>query len=277
MDNLYLAHFALTDIENNKFYYFEKLNRKGLGVAGASREVVNVFNERWSMELLGDTFVLRADEKDFALSLALKSKKKPVVHGIDGVSQKASGKGRASHYYSLTRLVGAGQLTVSGKNETVEAVAWMDHEFGSNQLQEDQVGWDWFSLQLDSGKEVMLYLMRKSGGSLDKHCSGTLVLEDGSSRHLTKNDFRIKPTSYWLSPISKGKYPMGWIIEIPSAKVKLRLSPIMKEQELNTSKSTGVTYWEGAVRVDGSEGESKSTGRGYVEMTGYAERFRKKI
>lgn len=275
--NLYLAHFALTDIDGGSFRYFEKLNRPGLGLASAEKGDGYVFNERWSMEFLGDTLVLRADEKDISLHLALRSKKAPVIHGVNGISQKAEGEGRASHYYSLTRLTGSGRLSVKGKSERVQAVAWMDHEFGSNQLQEDQVGWDWFSIQLDSGKELMLYVMRRKDGTIDRHSSGTIVFADGRSRHLQRREFRIEATDYWQSPISKGKYPIAWRIDIPSQKLKLTVVPPLKGQELVTGKSTGVTYWEGCVDVDGSVDGAPDRGRGYVEMTGYAERFKKKI
>lgn len=316
IDNFYSAHFALTDIQNKKFYFFEKLNRKGLGLADARTDSCFVFNERWSLSMLGDSFVIKADDKDLSLNLLLKSKKPPVIHGKDGVSQKATGSGRASHYYSMTRLLTDGVLIDHGKALKVKGSSWMDHEFGSNQLGADQVGWDWFSIQLNDGRELMLYLLRKSDGSIDSNSAGTLIGRDGQTTHLKSNEFTVSPVGHWKSPQSGGNYPMGWRIgvtvprsgiqngvTVPRAGIQngvtspttgtptpavagelltLTLNPLLNDQELRTTRSTGVTYWEGAVDVKGNSqlaGGKKIdlSGQGYVEMTGYSERLRQKI
>jgi predicted secreted hydrolase len=163
-----------------------------------------------------------------------------------------------------------GDLTRGGKRERVQGFSWMDHEFGSNQLREDQVGWDWFSIQLDNETELMLYLIRRKDGSSDPYSSGTLVKADGTSKHLKLEDFQIEILERWKSVRSGGNYPMKWKVNIPSENMALEIMPEFLNQELITNRSTRVTYWEGKVRVTGTIGKKPVGGAGYVEMTGYA-------
>ncbi len=275
--DIFLAHFAITDKSNRTFHYFEKLNRSGLNSSGAKLDHYYVFNENWSVEQLGDRFVLKADTPDFGLHLSLNSAKPPVVHGLNGVSQKASCKGCASHYYSMTRLKSDGYLYLNGQSVPVTGISWMDHEFGSNQLTAEQVGWDWFSVQLDNNTELMLYVMKKTNNEIDTNSSGTIIYSDGTSKHINQSDFSIKTNRIWKSPHTNGVYPVDWTVKIPSEKLELTLIPTLDDQELRTAKSTGVSYWEGATSVKGTVSGKSVDGQAYVEMTGYAEKFHKKI
>ena len=276
--NVYLAHFALTDESAGKFQYFEKMSRSGLPVAGAETDVLAVNNQGWTVEQIGDRFILHADGDNCGIRLMLSAAKPPVIHGKDGVSQKASCKGCASHYYSMTRLKTEGSVLNGGKREQIKSGwSWMDHEFGSNQLTDEQIGWDWYSIQLDNNSELMLYVMRRRDGSIDKNSSGTIIGANGSATHLTRDQFQIKSSSKWTSPRSKGVYPMNWSVDIPSQKIKLSLQPTSMDQELMTKRSTGVTYWEGSANVSGDFAGKPVKGQGYVEMTGYAEIFKKAI
>jgi predicted secreted hydrolase len=277
LDNIYLAHFAISDEQKRKFYYFEKLNRGGAGPAFARSENYYVANENWFVEQLGSKMVLRADAPGYAIHLLLESLKPEIIHGKNGVSQKASCKGCASHYYSLTRLKAEGYIYVDNIPSKVSGLAWMDHEFGSNQLTKEQVGWDWYSIQLKNNVEVMLYLLRDAHGRIDPNSSGTVVYPDGKSRHLTLADFTTKTQGQWHSNHTQGDYPMGWVVEIPSEKCKLTIKPAFEDQELATGKSTGVTYWEGTASVEGLFADQKVDGQAYVEMTGYAEKFHQAI
>jgi predicted secreted hydrolase len=200
--------------------------------------------------------------------------KPPVLHGIDGLSRKGEGEGRASYYYSYTRLKTAGELTVAGIKKRVHGMSWMDHEFATNQLAENQVGWDWFSLQLDNQTEVMLYQLRLKDGSADPHSSGTVVFANGEPKHLNRGDFRIEVLEKWKSPNRGGVYPMRWRVTIPSQDLRMEIVPVFAGQELQTRKSTQVTYWEGAVEIRGTRKERPVQGLGYVEMTGYAGKLR---
>ncbi len=275
--NYYLAHFAITDENNKKFHYFEKLNRSGVNTAGAREDSFYVFNEGWLAEWLNGCFYIKADTPEFGIHLTLEPMKAPVVHGKDGVSQKASRKGCASHYYSMTRLKTDGLLFENGKLVQVSGLSWMDHEFGSNQLTEDQVGWDWYSVQLDNGCELMLYVMRRVDGKYDVNSSGTFIDKDGKMTHVTLDQFSQRALGKWKSPTSGGVYPMGWNLSVPSLKLQLTLTPTLQEQELVTKSSTGVTYWEGSTSVTGKMGAEAVSGSAYVELTGYSERFRKDI
>jgi predicted secreted hydrolase len=163
-----------------------------------------------------------------------------------------------------------GELTIDGKKEKVQGLSWMDHEFGSNQLRDDQVGWDWFSIQLDNQTELMLYLIRRKDGTVDPYSSGTLVNTDGTTKHLALKDFRIEVLDRWKSPKSGANYPMRWKVAIPSEGIDLEILPAFPDQELITNRSTRVTYWEGAVEIRASLKSKPVAGRGYVEMTGYA-------
>jgi predicted secreted hydrolase len=275
--HLYLAHFAVSDISRKAFRFFERVNRAGLGQAGAGSAEFRVWVGDWEVRGDGMRQRLRAAEGDHAIDLTLQSKKAPVIHGENGINQKGEGRGHASHYYSLTRLQTEGTLTVRGKKHAVTGLSWMDHEFGSTQLSSDQVGWDWFSLQLDDGSELMLYAIRKTDGRPDPHSAGTRVAADGRVDRLTQRDFTIEVLDRWTSPRSKGTYPMKWRLTAPPIGLDLAVTPAFPDQELDTAKSTQVVYWEGAVRAAGTLSGKPVTAQGYVELTGYAAPFRKRL
>lgn len=264
---LALAHFAVTDVDGRDFRYYEKLNRMSRFTANASEETLDVFNEGWrAMTLPDGSWRIRAQAGKDALDLVLRTRKPPAIHGENGVSVKSAGiGGSASHYYSMSRLDASG--SINGRR--CSGQVWMDHEFGSSQLRENQRGWDWFSIQLDNDTELMLYIIRRSDGTPDVTSSGSLIARDGSVTHLHRDQIAVHATGSWTSSKSHATYPMGWRVEVPSMQIALTLDPLLKDQELLTKGSTGVTYWEGAVSVSGS-----AKGEGYVEMTGYDRAFR---
>jgi predicted secreted hydrolase len=265
-----MAHFALSDIEGESFHAFERLNRAGVGWSGAETASYRVWNEDWEAHLEGGIHILRARDGDYQIDLRLKPAKPIVVHGIDGVSQKGALAGNASHYYSLTRMETSGKIIAGGEALDVEGLSWMDHEFGTSFLEAEQVGWDWFSIQLDDGRELMLFELRRVDGSIDPRSSGTLIEADGGALHLSLEDFRLTPGNAWRSEASGATYPTAWRIEIPRYDLRLDVRAAFAGQELRTAESAGVTYWEGSTEITGGEGERKLTGRGYLEMTGYA-------
>lgn len=277
--NLYLAHFAVSDIRRKAFTYFERAGRAapaGSG-AGASAKDLHVWIGDWDVKGDGTTQRLRAREGGFAVDLGLVSRKPPVIHGENGVSQKGAGRGHASHYYSMTRLATEGTLTVRGQRMPVAGSSWMDHEFGSTQLGPDQVGWDWFGLQFEDGTELMLYIIRKTGGPPDPYSAGTFVGADGRTVRLRQADFSVEVLDRWKSPRDPGVYPIMWRLRAPGIGLDVTLRPAFPDQELDTRKSTQVIYWEGAVFAEGAVSGHRLAGRGYVEMTGYAAPFRKKL
>ncbi len=229
-----------------------------------------VWNEDWKVEGDERNHLIQVNNRGTRLRLSLKAVKAPSLHGENGLSQKGEGEGRASYYYSLTRMQAEGELAIDGKNEKVRGLSWMDHEFGSNQLGEDQVGWDWFSIQLDNNTELMLYLMRRKDGSVDPYSSGTLVSANGATKPINLRDYRVEVLDRWKSQKSGANYPMKWKVTIPSEEIELDILPAFHDQELITNRSTRVTYWEGAVGIKGKFRNKPVTGDGYVEMTGYA-------
>ena len=275
--NLYLAHFALSDISRKTFRYFERVNRAAMGQAGAGEKEFRVWVGDWEVSGGGATQRVKAREGESALDLALIAEKSPVIHGENGVSRKGAGRGQASHYYSLTRLKTEGTLAVQGKAQPVTGSSWMDHEFGSATLAPGQVGWDWFSLQFDDGTELMLYLIRQADGRPDPHSAGTWVDKEGRASHLRRPDFAIEVLDRWASPRTKGVYPSKWRLRVPAIGLETTVVPAFPDQELDTAKSTQVIYWEGAVSATGTIAGRPLRGRGYVEMTGYAAPFQKKL
>jgi predicted secreted hydrolase len=274
---LYLAHFAVSDVAGGRLQYFERMGRAAVGQAGASETELRVWIGNWGATGDGMRQRLTAMEGDFTLNLLLRAGKPPVVHGERGVSRKGGERGQASHYYSLTRLATEGTLSVRGTPFPVTGESWMDHEFGSTELGADQVGWDWFSLQLDDGTELMLYLIRKTDGSADPASAGTWVAADGRTRPLRRREFSVEVLERWTSPRTRGVYPMKWRLAVPSLGLTAVVTPVFPDQELDTARSTQVIYWEGAARAEAAVAGRPVRGKGYVEMTGYAAPFRKKL
>jgi predicted secreted hydrolase len=277
LHHIYLAHFAVTDITGKRFHFSEKLSREGLGKAGADESRLRVWIDDWRAEAGPDSagaHILAARDETHALALTLQPAKPPVAHGPAGISRKGKDVGQASHYYSFTRLATTGSLTIDGEVFDVTGTSWMDHEFGSSELGADQVGWDWFSIQLEDNTELMLYRMRLRDGSTDRASSGTAVSADGRPQHLEVTDFQIESTATWTSSESKATYPSRWQLKFPSLDLMLDVVPLLADQELRTSRSTKVSYWEGAVAVTGTKKGRPIKGQGYVELTGYTERLK---
>jgi predicted secreted hydrolase len=270
--DLYPAHFAVTDVRNGSFRFAEQVTRSGPGLSGAATDGMNVWNLGWSARMQGGAIVLRASHEGMELSLELEPRKQLVLQGEKGLSRKGPGKGQASWYYSFTNLATRGTIKTPAMQTPVqvEGISWFDQEFGSNVLSKEQVGWDWFSIHLSDGRDLMLYFLRKNDGTVEKESSGTLVEPDGKSRHLKLGEIRMEVLGTWKSPKSGGAYPDRWRIRIPEAGIDVQLTPLVADQELITSGSTGVTYWEGAVDGNGASAGKPVTSEGYVEMTGYA-------
>lgn len=262
----WLAHFTVTDVESGRFRSFERWSRGSLDLAGAEGEPFRVWLEDWSAESAGDRAMrIRAAADGTAIDLVLQPGKPPVLQGERGLSQKSSEAGNASYYYSLTRMPASGTVRTGDGTFEVYGLAWMDREWSTSSLGENQIGWDWFALHLDDGQDLMLYQLRDRDGTPDATSSGTLVGPRGESRHLKLSDFRLEVLDRWESPRSGAVYPAGWRIRVPSADLDLAVEPLVPDQELDVS----IRYWEGAVRVDGTSRGRPVRGRGYVELTGY--------
>jgi len=272
--DLHLAHFAWTDVAGGRFSYDEKTHLELPGIAGASPAGLDVFNEDWTVREEKGVVLLSARSRDIGkLDLALTPAKPPVLHGSEGISRKGPGPNEYSHYVSIPRLAAAGTLARGGEAiRHLSGTVWFDHEWGPGGLPEGAAGWDWFALQLSDGSELMLYRMRLSGGRASPFSAGTFVPPSGPPRPIAWTDVSLTPVSTWTSPRSKAVYPAAWTLSVSSLGLEATLTPLVADQELVTEKSTGVTYWEGACRVEGKSGGRPIGGRAYVEMTGYAGR-----
>jgi predicted secreted hydrolase len=267
-DHVYIGHFAVTDVKNEQFHVAERFSRGSMGLAGAQAEPFRVWVEDWSITAGPDeqlTWRIQAQERDVSLDLNLTPLKPPVLNGQNGLSQKSAEPGNASYYYSISRLQTEGFLKTGTQRFSVTGFSWLDREWSSSALSEDQVGWDWFALQLDDGSDLMFYQLRRLDGSKDPLSAGTWVDRSGNSTHLDADEVKIEITDFWDSPLG-GRYPSGWQVNIPGKDVQLDVRPVIDDQELNAT----VRYWEGAVNVGGNRNGDKLDGRGYVELTGYA-------
>lgn len=268
--DLYVAHLALSDLDGQHFYHTERTNRAGPGIAGVSESSARIWNGNWQIQWEGSEQELQAIDSRFQLHLTLHSEKAPVIHGENGVSQKAEGAGHASYYISLTRLAATGQIELNGDQLKVTGLAWMDHEFFTHQLESGQVGWDWLSLQLDDNTELMLFHIRRKDGSLDPFSAGTYVDAQSKSTHLRADGFILQPLAdRWTSPATHAVYPIAWKVAIPKLGIELEARTPLAGQELAGNTNFVPTYWEGAINLAGHRGKMPLSGVGYLEMTGY--------
>ena len=264
----YAAHFAVSDITAGQFHYDQ---RAGFASASAippagSTNGFDVALGGWSVRGLGGHDALRADMPDYTIGLALSSDLPPALEGGNGLI--TYGMAGFSYYYSRPLMHVTGTLTDHGAAIPVSGQAWMDHQWG-NFVSLAGAGWDWYSIQLDDGTQDMLYVIRDAQ-KRPVSTVGTAIAADGSTREIPAAGIAIQSTGSWTSPHTGGVYPSGWRVTLPAQGLTLTLTPLLRDQELVTSQSTGVAYWEGAVRVTGMHDGRAIAGQGYVELTGYA-------
>jgi predicted secreted hydrolase len=266
----YFAHFAITDLREPSFRYAHRKSSNGhLELpAAASEENYYVSLGDWSVRDAGGTHILRAALPDGTGFEASLTPVKPVVlNGENGVSFKD--KGEASRYFSYTRMEIVGDLIVKGKPERFTGIGWMDREFGTWEPTEDQKGWDWISIQLDDGSDLMCYQLRNSRGERSTYSSGTFVDAHGNSTALKNSDFSMTALEFWMSPKTGATYPVRWAVSLPQKDLELQVSAAIRDQELDTRGTTMIVYWEGACRVIGTSNANPVRGNAYLEMVGY--------
>jgi predicted secreted hydrolase len=264
----YAAHFAISDITRSAFHYDQRLLEEPNAVIsdGTSSDGFHLAVGDWTMQGLNGHDQLAATMQDYSLNLDLHASKPPVLHGDDGLI--TIGLLGFSYYYSRTRMPLTGTISDHGVTVQVTGLAWMDHQWG-NFLTLTGGGWDWYSLQLADQSEIMMYFLRDSSGKTVATYA-TYVAPDGSAASLPPGDFTSQALDTWTSPVTQAGYPSGWQVTITSLKLALTLTPELRDQELVTTQSTGVVYWEGAVDIQGQHNGAPLSGQGYVELTGYA-------
>lgn len=277
------AHFAISDLAHKKFHFTQEMNRGAFGEAGFGTPASDAPSKmdpphlawitNWELKPQANgTWKISATASGadpMSIELEVLPLKPPIIEGTDGVSQKAAGLGNASHYYSFTRLKSTGTLSV-GKNDPghiVQGESWFDHEWASNQLGADEVGWDWFCFQFDDHTELMLYAMRRRDGSMDPVSSGTWVTPEGVGQPLRREDFSLRVVRQWKSPATGAVYPVEWQVSLPGKQLKFALKPCLDDQELALPM---ISYWEGAITAEGKRDGHDVRGHGYMELTGYA-------
>lgn len=263
---VWMAHVAVSDAARTRHLHSERLARGAAGLAGQSDAPFRVWLEDWQLvggPQGGFPWRIAVQDEALALTLELSPLKPPVLQGEDGLSQKSSAAGNASYYYSISRLETRGSLRVGEQSHTVQGLSWLDREWSTSALGEEQAGWDWFSLQLADGRDLMLYRLRRRDGSADPLSAGKWIAADGSSRSLAAQDFELTPLRHWQAADGR-RYPVAWRLQPGPGEPALHIEALFDAQQMRT----GVVYWEGAVTVHDA-GQHRLLGRGYLEMTGY--------
>lgn len=269
-NQVYFGHFAVADVAGRQHLEWMRISRGVQEIAGAQADPFGVWIETWSARGLnedGSRVHLGAEEGDHAIDLTLEAEKPIVAHGDQGLSARSEEPGNASYYLSYTRMRTGGRFRWGGETLDVGGLSWFDHEWSTRALGPQGVGWDWFSLQLSDGHELMVYRLRREDGSIEPSSSGTLVEPDGSTVKFSWREVEYSELDTWTSPDSGAEYPQGWRMSLPSLGLDLTITPWFNDQEMNVN----VTYWEGAVRVEGRNQGREVSGSGFVELTGYAE------
>jgi predicted secreted hydrolase len=268
-NQVYFAHFAVTDVAGDRHAFAERVSRGAEGLAGATGAPFGVSVEDWSVSASsadGSSVRLRAGDGGLVLDLELRATKPLVAHGDRGLSPKSDAPGNASYYAGYTRMAARGRIGVDGSGVEASGEAWFDHEWSTSALGPSAVGWDWWSLQLDDGRELMLFEIRRADGGREAASGGTLIPPDGSTRRLLATNFETSALGRWTSPHTGAAYPARWRVRVPSEGLELEVRPLVADQELRTR----FVYWEGAVELKGTSRGRAVGGRGYVELTGYA-------
>lgn len=266
---IYVAHFAVTDVERNQFHSAQRYERDALGLAGARAAPFRVWLGGWSVaeEGVSPDWILRVADPQYGLTLELQPLSPPVLNGDRGLSTKSDVPGSASYYYSIPRLAARGQLMRGGQAMDVSGTVWLDREWGSGALGPHQQGWDWFGLQFKDGSALMFYSLRDADDARDPHSAGTWIGADGRTRALSSDDMRIDVLAHWRSP--RGiLYPSRWRLRVSSLGLDVDANPVLADQELDTSPR----YWEGDAEVSGSRNGQPISGQAYVELVGYSAR-----
>jgi predicted secreted hydrolase len=266
---IWMAHFAVTDVHGRRFLSAERFARGALGLAGATAPPVHVWLQDWSVAGAADAvnaeLALRARDERVALSLTLEAAAPIAAHGERGFDVKGPEPGNASFYYSFPKLTARGSVELDGIKSDVAGTAWMDREWSTSALSAGVLGWAWFGIQLSDGRELMFYRLRQADGTANRYSGGSLIERDGTVTRLGADDVESEPLAYWTSQRTRVTYPLAWKILLPKQGLALSVQPYLEDQEIDQT----VRYWEGAVRVDGRAAAAQIDGQGYLELAGY--------
>ena len=266
---LILAHAALSDPALGHLLHAQKSGREGFELNYAKAGNTDLKLDGWRM--LRDAqgrYSADITTADYTLHLDLTPSQPVLLEGEQGYSQKGAQAGQASYYYSEPQLKVVGTLTRAGKPQAVTGTAWLDHEWSSQVLAPNAVGWDWAGINLADGGALMAFRIRNARN--DKiWAHATLRDASGKTTQFGADQVEFSPTRRWRSPQTNADYPVA--VTIQTGSTAWELAPLQDDQELDARNSTGAVYWEGAVTVNH---DGNSTGRGYLELTGYVDRLK---
>ncbi len=265
---LLIAHVALSDPSHGRLWQDQRVRRAGLGLAEALEGDTAVWVGDWSLRRVADRYRALVTAADFALDLTLAVTQPPLLNGEGGFSRKGPAATAASFYYSLPHLAVTGRLARGDRREPVSGEAWLDHEWSSEYLDAEAVGWDWIGIDLEHGAALMAFRIRDAAGRA-RWAGGSLRDPDGRTLIFDPSQIEFTPRRLWRSPRTGVGYPVAWTVRTGAR--RFELEPLMDDQENDTRASTGAIYWEGAVRAAEN---GRPAGRGYLELTGYGEPLR---
>lgn len=265
---LLIAHCAISDAKHGRLWQDQRIRRAGLGLADAAVGNTHVWIDRWALQHRAGGYTAKIDAEDFSFDLALSETQAILINGDSGVSRKGPAAQAASYYYSLPHMRVSGAIARKGHTDKVTGEAWFDHEWSSEYLDAEAVGWDWIGINLDDGGALMAFRIRGADGG-QRWAGGTLRGGDGHVQILQPADVEFRAGRRWTSARTGISYPVQW--QIRAGSHAFELEPLLDDQENDTRLSTGAIYWEGAVRA---YDQKRLVGRGYLELTGYGERLR---
>lgn len=263
-----LAHAAIADPEFGRLRHSERTARVSFGHAGFTLGRSEVWIGDWRFAQQGDRYQASVRGEDFAYDLALQAAAPPLLNGRDGFSSKAADPRHASYYYSRPQLAVSGSVALDGRTEAVTGHAWLDHEWSSELLPEGAQGWDWVGINLRDGGGLMAFRLRDSTGN--KQWAAASLRSTGKIDQIFKPEaVSFSPLRRWRSPRTGIDYPVAWRLQIGDR--TFELNPLFDDQELDSRRSVGTVYWEGAIRASEN---GQPAGEGYLELAGYGEKIR---
>lgn len=265
---LLVAHCALSDPKRGRLWQDQRIRRAGFDLAEAKSGDTEVWIDDWKLERAGNVYTATVVGEDFSFTLNFTATQPLMLNGEAGLSRKGPQAPSASYYYSIPHLRVDGTVVRAGSGQRADGEAWLDHEWSSEYLDSEAVGWDWTGINLDDGGALMAFRIRGANGE-SRWSGGSLRTADGHLQILDTQDVNFAPRRAWVSPRTGIKYPVEWLVRAGTREFALR--PLLDDQENDTRLTTGAIYWEGAVRAFERE---QPAGRGYLELTGYGEKLR---
>lgn len=263
---LLLGHVALSDIDARRQRHTQRLLRALPGAVQAATGDCDVKLRDWTLKRTAAGYRAAFSGPGFTMDLDLTTPDAPLLQGEAGISRKGPDPAQFSHYYTRPQLATQATLTLDGQRQVLGGRAWLDHEWSDRYLGET-AGWDWLGVNLDDGRALTLFQLRRKDGSRD-WAGGSLRAPGQADRSFRPEEVEMTPTRHWTSPVTGARYPVEWHLKSPAG--EMLLAACFDAQEIDARHSSGLVYWEGASRV--LDAQKRPLGAGYLELTGYGGR-----